>query len=90
MKYLIAMAGLAALVASSGALAQQAQSAESSASERGTADPDRVICRRIGETGSRLASRRVCMTAAQWAEQRRLERMDVERSQSQQSVPRGS
>ena len=32
-------------------------------------DPKRKICERIEETGSRLASRRICMTAEQWAAQ---------------------
>ena len=34
-------------------------------------DPDRVICRRQADLSSRLSSRRVCMTEAQWAEYRR-------------------
>ncbi len=42
---------------------------------------ERLICRSVKETGSRLSSRRVCQTAAQWAEQRRITRQDVERSQ---------
>jgi hypothetical protein len=52
-------------------------------------DSTRVICRNIHEVGSRLASHRICMTSAQWAEQRRLQRMDTERTQSQQSVRSG-
>ena len=39
------------------------------------------ICRTVAETGSRLKSSRVCMTTAQWAEQRRQDRMLIERSQ---------
>jgi hypothetical protein len=91
MKNLAAIAGLAALVATSNAVAQQSAATDSANSgDQGNRDSERVICRRIQEVGSRLASRRVCMTAAQWSEQRRLERMDLERSQAQQSVPRGS
>jgi hypothetical protein len=31
-------------------------------------DDNRVICQNQGETGSRIASKRICMTAAQWKE----------------------
>jgi len=34
-------------------------------------DPDRMVCRRVKETGSRLASR-TCKTAADWEEERLL------------------
>ncbi|RST29903.1 hypothetical protein HMF7854_02990 [Sphingomonas ginkgonis] len=44
-------------------------------------DPNRMICERIEELGSRLAARKVCMTAAQWAEQRRQDRDVVDRLQ---------
>jgi hypothetical protein len=78
---LILVAGLSAAVAgvASGTPPETKQKAESS----------RMICRNIREIGSRIASHRVCMTSAQWAEQRRMQRMDIERSQSQQSVPNG-
>lgn len=44
-------------------------------------DPNRKICEEFRETGSRLAGRRVCMTAAEWAAQRQDNRDDVERAQ---------
>jgi hypothetical protein len=44
------------------------------------ADP--VVCRSEGETGSRLKTRRVCMTKSQWAAKRREERMAVEQAQA--------
>lgn len=44
-------------------------------------DPNRKICQEFLETGSRLAGRRVCMTAADWAAQRQEHRDDVERAQ---------
>lgn len=42
---------------------------------------DRVICRSVEEIGSRLSAKRVCMTSAQWAEQRRLQAAEVEEMQ---------
>jgi len=41
----------------------------------------RVICRQIGETGSRLSRNRVCMTHAAWAEHNRLQRNIVDNAQ---------
>lgn len=45
-----------------------------------SADP--VICRSESETGSRLKSRKVCMTKSQWAAKRREERQAVEQAQA--------
>ncbi len=44
-------------------------------------DPNRKICEEFRETGSRLAGRRVCMTAREWEAQRQDHRNDVERAQ---------
>lgn len=40
-------------------------------------DPDKKICRVERETGSRIVSRKVCMTRAEWDEQDRLLRDDI-------------
>lgn len=44
-------------------------------------DPNEVVCEKQEEIGSRIATKRVCMTRSQWAEQRRLDRQDVEKAQ---------
>jgi len=76
MKKFVAVAALATVAAATaGAVAQQP------AQPKGTSASDRVICRNIHEVGSRIASHRLCMTATQWAEQRRQQRQDVERQQ---------
>ena len=49
-------------------------------------DPDRMICRSEPQIGSRLAKKKVCMTAQQWQEQRRLSRMEIDRTQSNRYV----
>lgn len=43
-------------------------------------DPKRKICEAVEETGSRLSSKRICMTAEQWEAQRNGNR-DTKRSQ---------
>jgi hypothetical protein len=40
-----------------------------------------MVCKTIKVTGSRLNSQRVCMTVAEWAEERRQTRQGVERLQ---------
>ncbi len=45
-------------------------------------DPNQMICQNIAETGSRLSHVRVCKTRAQWDEDHRTSRQNVERSQA--------
>jgi hypothetical protein len=47
------------------------------------ANPTEIVCERIEEIGSRLASHRVCMTRAEWAQRRKDDREAVERAQTQ-------
>ena len=51
------------------------------AAKEKAADPNRKICQREETTGTRLGARKVCLTAAQWAEKRREHREDIERAQ---------
>lgn len=44
-------------------------------------DPNKKICEEMGVTGSRLGTKRVCMTAAEWAAQRQDHRNDIEKVQ---------
>jgi len=50
-------------------------------------DPNRMICEKQEVVGSRLAAKRVCMTAAEWEAKRRDERQMIDRSQTQQRGP---
>ena len=49
-------------------------------------DPNEVVCEKQQEIGSRIATKRVCMTRSEWGEQRRLDRQDVEKAQSQRPM----
>ena len=46
-------------------------------------DPNRIICEKQEVVGSRLATKRVCMTAAEWQAKRLEERQSLDRSQTQ-------
>jgi hypothetical protein len=70
---------LAALMLSSPALALQAAAPAAKPAK----DPNRIICEKEEVIGSRLGARKVCKTAAQWEEDRRLHREQLEKSQQQ-------
>jgi len=49
-----------------------------------TKSADPIICERIKEVGSLLATKKICRTKSQWADERRQDRMNIERAQVQQ------
>jgi hypothetical protein len=53
------------------------------------ADGDKVICRELGETGSRLATKRICLTRDQWREQALAQRTDLDKAQRIRVGPDG-
>lgn len=56
--------------------------AQSHAGGKGKApDPSEMVCEKITMLGSRVATKRVCMTRAQWADRRRTDRQEIERAQ---------
>lgn len=44
-------------------------------------DPNQVVCEKVEELGTRLSAKKVCMTRSEWAERRRQDRMDIDRTQ---------
>jgi len=57
------------------------QSSSPAASAAKAKDPKRKICEPVEETGSRLSSKRICMTAEQWEAQNRNGRTAAKRSE---------
>jgi hypothetical protein len=51
-----------------------------------TPDLNQVVCEKEQDTGSRLMSHKVCMTRGEWNEQRRLQRMDIDKAQIQRPM----
>ena len=78
----ISAAALAVASIASPGFAQDSQQQQQQQTGKKAADPNEVVCEKQQETGSRLASERVCMTRSQWAEQRRLDRQDIEKAQT--------
>jgi hypothetical protein len=52
-------------------------------------DPNRVICEKQGEVGSRVSVKRVCMTAAEWEIRKREDREALEKAQLNRTSPSG-
>lgn len=44
-------------------------------------ESDPIICERMAEMGSRLRSKKICKHKSEWAEDRRGDRANIERSQ---------
>ncbi|HEX6741026.1 MAG TPA: hypothetical protein VF079_04430 [Sphingomicrobium sp.] len=80
--------GVTALVLSAAA-ASASTPAPGQSSTAPKDDPNRIICEKVQETGSRLNARKTCMTAAQWVEQRKRDREAVEDAQRQKAEPAG-
>lgn len=49
--------------------------------DRPAPDPNEKMCQTESVVGSRLATRRVCATRAEWAERRRLDREAIDQGQ---------
>jgi hypothetical protein len=69
------------MIASLIALALLAGADSPSAAKPGKSDPARMVCKYVGEPGSRLQRRKVCRTAAEWAEQRRQDQQYMRQNQ---------
>ena len=62
------------LVAAAPAVAQDAAQPQLLVNSKPAKDPNKVVCEKVETIGSRIASKRVCMTVAQWDEQKRIDR----------------
>ena len=82
------LAGAACISLVFGAAPTLAQSnGGDSANAAAKKDPNRIVCEKIQETGSRLNSRKVCMTAQQWEDQRRRDRENLQDAQQRSLEP---
>jgi invasion protein IalB len=68
-------------IVSARAAAQQAQPSADAATAKRALDPNEVVCEKQEVVGSRLATKRVCMTRAQWADARSQDREEIEKVQ---------
>ena len=77
-------AATAALVLAAPAVAQTPPAAQSAAPATAKdKDPNRIICERQEEIGTRLGGKKVCKTAAEWQQERQQQRETLEGVQRQ-------
>ena len=91
MRFLIAsIAAASAALGTSPAAAQSQPQQPSQVTVPPAATPtDPVICEKEEVTGSRLATRKVCMTKSQWQDARSQDRMNLEKVQTQRGMKSG-
>lgn len=63
------------------ASAQTPAQSPSAPGAKKTRDPNEVVCEKIEVVGSRLSVKKVCMTRSEWAEQKRQDRLDIDKAQ---------
>lgn len=80
--------GLRDLTFAAAAMAILPTAANAAEQKPDSKDPNRIVCEKQGVLGSRLAVKRVCMTAAEWAIKRQTERQLIDRSQVQLPGPK--
>jgi invasion protein IalB len=80
-------ASAAGLLASTPAAAETAAAAAPTATGQKAADPNNeVVCEKQEITGSRLGTRRICLTRAKWAERRLQDRQEIEKAQTNRGM----
>jgi len=52
-------------------------------------DPNEIVCEKQEVIGSRLQTKRVCRTRAEWADARLQDRQDLDRRQTQRGTVKG-
>jgi hypothetical protein len=86
MRKLLITTAATLLIGSAPAFAQTSQPAQQQQTAKPAKDPNEIICEKQEVIGSRLATEKVCKTRAEWAEERRTTRMNVEKTQTQRDM----
>ena len=74
------------MLAASPAIAQSPTDGAAQANAK-KSDVNRIICQKEEQIGTRLAPKKVCLTAKEWAERAQLNREETERAQSNAWAP---
>jgi len=69
------------------ASAQPASAKDSPKNPKDPKDPNEKICEKQSVLGSRLTTRRVCSTRAEWEEKRRLDKEAIDQAQRSACLP---
>ena len=83
MRYFLALF----IVAGIGLLGVSSNASAGATPAKAKGDPNEKICESITPIGSRLGSKKVCATRAEWAEKRRLDKEAIDRAQVGACMP---
>lgn len=86
MRTISIMTAASLLIGSAPVFAQSGQPAQQQPAAKNAKDPNEIVCEKQEVIGSRLATQKVCKTRAEWAEERRSSRMDIDRAQTLRST----
>lgn len=86
----ILLLSLAALTPAATAADKPAPASTSAEGVAPGKDPNEIVCEKQEVLGTRLTARKVCKTRAQWADERRLQRMEIEKAQMNRGTPQGN
>ena len=86
MRNVIVMSACALVLSPLASAPTFAQAQQQQQNSKKAGDPNQVVCEKQEETGSRLSAHKVCMTRSQWAEQRRLDRQEIDKAQTQRDL----
>ena len=75
--------GAALAFSANSAASGQASDQSTPPATKQAADPNRPVCQKVEVIGSRLATKRICMSHAQWLELQRHDREETEKMQTQ-------
>jgi hypothetical protein len=87
MKSLVIAATLSALAVPVGAQTAPADPATGQTATPKARDPNRMICEKVEEIGTRLGGRKVCRTSAEWDAARRASKEQVSDWQQRLTTP---
>jgi hypothetical protein len=91
MRIIVTVGAVALMACSTLALSQETTSTTTTATTTTTAPAvtgkpaEKLVCQTVEQLGTRLGGHRECKTRAQWAEERRLNREMIDRSQTQRA-----
>lgn len=79
----LTISGAMALLLATPAVAGDPTPGPSQLAENSEGPTNKVVCRRVEAIGTRLSSKKVCRTQAQWDAEANANRQDLERGQTQ-------
>ena len=86
MRKLLITTAASLLIGTVPAFAQGTQPAQQQQPAKPAKDPNEIVCEKQEVIGTRLASQKVCKTRAEWAEERRASRMDLDKVQTRRDL----